>query len=95
MALGSSVSSKMLDPGRGLKSVSTVILFKYDVFSPVLHEVKEAQLAHGLRHGDYQLYRQYCSRRLRRLRKKLDLIQGDKKNFRKKVVNVDILKDDR
>ncbi|KAK4306411.1 hypothetical protein Pmani_021767 [Petrolisthes manimaculis] len=61
----------------------------------VLHEVREAQLSHGLRHGDYQLYRQYCSRRLRRLRKKLDLIQGDKKNFRKKVVTVDHLKDDK
>ncbi|XP_045111416.1 LOW QUALITY PROTEIN: signal recognition particle subunit SRP68-like [Portunus trituberculatus] len=57
--------------------------------------VREAQLAHGLRHSDYQLYRQYCSRRIRRLRKNLDFIQGDRKNFRKKIVTPDVLKDDR
>ncbi|XP_071527965.1 signal recognition particle subunit SRP68 [Panulirus ornatus] len=61
----------------------------------VLSAVREAQLAHGLRHSDYQLYRQYCSRRIRRLRKNLDFIQGDKKNFRKKMVKVDVLKDER
>ncbi|XP_042880131.1 signal recognition particle subunit SRP68-like [Penaeus japonicus] len=61
----------------------------------VLKVVKEAQLAHGLRHNDYQLYRQYCSRRIRRLRKNLKLIQGDKKNFRKKEVTVHLLKDDK
>lgn len=61
----------------------------------VLSAVREAQLTHGLRHSDYQLYRQYCSRRIRRLRKNLDFIQGDKKNFRKKIVTVDVIKDDR
>lgn len=57
--------------------------------------VREAQLAHGLRHSDYQLYRQYCSRRIRRLRKNLDFIQGDRKNFRKKLVTPEVLKDER
>ncbi|XP_063853403.1 signal recognition particle subunit SRP68-like [Scylla paramamosain] len=57
--------------------------------------VKEAQLAHGLRHSDYQLYRQYCSRRIHRLRKNLDFIQGDRKNFRKKLVTPEVLKDER
>lgn len=61
----------------------------------VLTAVREAQLSHGLRHNDYQLYRQYCSRRIRRLRKNLDFIQGDRRNFRKKEVTVDTLKDDR
>lgn len=61
----------------------------------VLSAVREAQLTHGLRHSDYQLYRQYCSRRIRRLRKNLDFIQGDRKNFRKKIVTVDVIKDDR
>lgn len=61
----------------------------------VLKVVKEAQLAHGLRHNDYQLYRQYCSRRIRRLRKNLKLIQGDRKNFRKKEVTVNLLKEER
>lgn len=57
--------------------------------------VREAQLAHGLRHSDYQLYRQYCSRRIRRLRKNLDFIQGDRKNFRKKLVTPEVLRDER
>ncbi|XP_064096539.1 signal recognition particle subunit SRP68-like [Macrobrachium nipponense] len=61
----------------------------------VLAAVREAQLAHGLRHNDYQLYRQYCSRRIRRLRKNLDFIQGDRRNFRKKDVTVEVLKDER
>ena len=30
--------------------------------------MRSAQLANGLRHGDYQRYRRYCTRRLRRLR---------------------------
>ena len=55
--------------------------------------VREAQLMHGLRHNDFQLYRQYCSRRIRRVRKNLNLIQGDRKTFRKKEVTVDVLKD--
>lgn len=34
-----------------------------------LHAVaRSLQLQHGLRHGDYQRYRRYCTRRLRRLR---------------------------
>ena len=57
--------------------------------------IREAQLMHGLRHNDYQLYRQYCSRRIRRLRKNFNLVQGDRKNFRKKGVTVDILKDEK
>ena len=31
--------------------------------------IQLAQLNNGLRHGDYQRYRQYCTRRLRRVRK--------------------------
>ena len=37
--------------------------------------VRTLQSKHGLRHGDYQRYRGYCSRRLARLRKVLKLIQ--------------------
>ena len=37
--------------------------------------VRNLQSKHGLRHGDYQRYRGYCSRRLARLRKVLKLIQ--------------------
>lgn len=42
----------------------------------------------GLRHGDYQRYRGYCTRRVKRLRKTLNLPQGDKRHFKKRDVNV-------
>lgn len=47
---------------------------------------KDAQQQHGLRHGDYQRYRGYCSRRLRRLRKVLKIPQGDRRHYRRKDV---------
>ena len=42
----------------------------------VLEMVKTAQQQNGLRHDDYHRYRQYCSRRLRRVRKSVGLQQG-------------------
>nr|CAG4644727.1 EOG090X04NF [Leptodora kindtii] len=62
---------------------------------PLLKVIKEAQQQHGLRHGDYQRYRTYCSRRLQRIRKVLHFVQGDKKHFKKKEVTMDNLKDDK
>ena len=38
----------------------------------ILAVIRAAQNAHGLRHGDHRRYRQYCARRLRRLRKAKD-----------------------
>ncbi|KAJ8964865.1 hypothetical protein NQ317_006450 [Molorchus minor] len=35
----------------------------------ILKLIKDAQQQHGLRHGDYQRYRGYCSRRISRLEK--------------------------
>ncbi|XP_059616625.1 signal recognition particle subunit SRP68 [Phlebotomus argentipes] len=54
----------------------------------VLRIIKDAQQQHGLRHGDYQRYRGYCSRRVRRLRKVLKLPQCDKRHYKKKDVAV-------
>jgi len=55
----------------------------------VLNIIKEAQQTHGLRHGDYQRYRQYCSRRIRRIRRSLNFLQGTKhKVIPKKVTEV-------
>nr|CAG4640797.1 EOG090X04NF [Eulimnadia texana] len=69
---------------------------KVDIFTlPILKVIRDAQQQHGLRHGDYQRYRSYCSRRLQRLRKALHFVQGDKKHFKKKEVTVDNLKDER
>ncbi|KAM7288565.1 signal recognition particle subunit SRP68 [Ixodes scapularis] len=52
----------------------------------ILQIIKDAQQKHGLRHGDYQRYRGYCSRRLRRLRKSLHFAQGSKHRYQGKEV---------
>jgi len=61
----------------------------------VLSLIKEQQQKHGLRHADYQRYRGYCSRRLRRIRKAVGLVQGEKKKFNKKEISEEILKEDK
>jgi len=61
----------------------------------VLAVIREAQQKHGLRHADYQRYRGYCSRKIRRLRKSLGLVQGEKRKFNKKEVTDAILKDEK
>lgn len=55
-------------------------------FVSVLKLIKDVQQQHGLRHGDYQRYRGYCSRRISRLRKVLKLPQGDRRHFKKRDV---------
>lgn len=47
------------------------------------------------RHADYQRYRGYCSRRIRRLRKTVGLVQGERKKFHKKEVSESILNDEK
>lgn len=59
----------------------------------ILHIIKEVQQQHGLRHGDYQRYRSYCSRKLRRIRKSLHFIQSSKHRFQGKKVTEDVLTD--
>merc|ERR1739838_539484 len=59
----------------------------------VLQLIKEQHAQHGLRHGDYQRYRGYCSRRLRRLRKTLNFTQFSKHRFQKKKVTKEIITD--
>lgn len=58
-----------------------------------LKTIKESQQQHGLRHGDYDRYRSYCSRRLHRLRKTLNFKCGNTRRFQKKEVTVDDLND--
>ncbi|KAK7112430.1 signal recognition particle subunit SRP68-like [Littorina saxatilis] len=57
--------------------------------------IKEAQQQHGLRHGDYQRYRSYCSRRIRRIRKSLHFPQGGKHRVTPKKVTPELLTDSR
>lgn len=52
----------------------------------LINVIKDAQQQHGLRHGDYQRYRGYCSRRISRLRKALKIPQGDRRHFKKRNV---------
>uniref|UniRef100_A0A7N8YFQ1 Signal recognition particle subunit SRP68 n=1 Tax=Mastacembelus armatus TaxID=205130 RepID=A0A7N8YFQ1_9TELE len=61
----------------------------------ILQIIKESQQQHGLRHGDYQRYRGYCSRRLRRLRKTLGFKMGNRHKYIGKKVTVEILSDNR
>eukprot|EP01087_Luapelamoeba_hula_P011909 TRINITY_DN3301_c0_g1_i2.p1 TRINITY_DN3301_c0_g1~~TRINITY_DN3301_c0_g1_i2.p1 ORF type:complete len:645 (-),score=135.76 TRINITY_DN3301_c0_g1_i2:287-2221(-) len=51
----------------------------------VLHTIKTAQMQHGLRHEDHQRYRQYCTRRLRRVRKSLHFKHGKGKYVKKSI----------
>ncbi|KAG5323068.1 SRP68 protein, partial [Acromyrmex heyeri] len=61
----------------------------------ILKIIKEAQQQHGLRHGDYQRYRGYCSRRLRRLRKVLKVPQGDRRHFKRRDVTAAMVSEDK
>ncbi|XP_068732077.1 signal recognition particle subunit SRP68-like [Montipora capricornis] len=59
----------------------------------ILPLIKDSQGQHGLRHGDYQRYRQYCQRRLRRLYKTMHFQHGSRHIFKSKKVTKDLLKD--
>lgn len=54
----------------------------------ILPIIKNAQNQHGLRHGDYQRYRVYCTRRLRRVRKAVLFTQsqGHRNRYLKKTL---------
>jgi signal recognition particle subunit SRP68 len=54
----------------------------------VLSEIKTKQNQHGLKHGDYNRYRTYCSQRLQRLRRSLKQNTGRSKTmYLKRVLN--------
>jgi signal recognition particle subunit SRP68 len=56
--------------------------------------IKSSQAQHGLRHGDYVRYRQYCSRRLHRVRKAVGFLHG-KGRYVKKQLEPRMVKDSR
>ncbi|VDD75767.1 unnamed protein product [Mesocestoides corti] len=62
---------------------------------PVLYIVKCAQNQHGLRHGDYQRYQQYVTRKIRRMRKSLRLQQGTRSRVAPKKLTPDMVTDAR
>ena len=55
--------------------------------------IKESQQQHGLRHLDYQRYRSYCTRRIRRLRKTLHFVCGNTRRYQKRDLVPEILTD--
>lgn len=59
----------------------------------VLKIIKEFQNLHGLKHDDYQRYRQYCTRRLQRMYKGLKFTHGSKKFQNKKITPEFLVKD--
>lgn len=63
----------------------------------IFNEVKSSHAQHGLRHGDYGRYRQYCTRRLHRIRKSVGFVQttGTKGRFSKKVLEPHLTKQDK
>ena len=58
-----------------------------------LKVIKQSQQQHGLRHQDYQRYRSYCTRRIRRLRKTLNAVCGNQRRYQKKELNADDITD--
>lgn len=60
----------------------------------ILKTIRSAQQQHGLRHGDYGRYRQYCTKRLRRLRKSTKFLHG-RGRFVKKTLEPEAIVDAR
>ncbi|KAG9291736.1 hypothetical protein G9A89_012021 [Geosiphon pyriformis] len=64
------------------------------VFSlDLLALTNEARNTYGLRHQDYQRYRQYCAQKLRRLHKALNFTNSKGKAFQRKDITEDVLTD--
>lgn len=76
---------------KGNQNAKAKVLYTIEI----LKIIKDAQQQHGLRHGDYQRYRGYCTRRIGRLRKALHLPQGDKRHFKRRDVTDQHLKDEK
>ena len=60
----------------------------------IFNLIKSSHAQHGLRHGDYVRYRQYCTRRLHRLRKAVGLMQG-KGRFQRRTLEPHMVKEEK
>ncbi|KFB42638.1 AGAP002183-PA-like protein [Anopheles sinensis] len=89
MAEKAEVGKENVDPAKEGMEVDETNDIPVKVFTvEILRVIKDMQLQHGLRHGDYQRYRGYCSRRVKRLRKTLNLPQGDRRHYKKRDVTL-------
>ncbi|RUS26318.1 hypothetical protein BC938DRAFT_470924 [Jimgerdemannia flammicorona] len=55
----------------------------------ILAITNDSRMTYGLRRQDYQTYRQYCTRRLHRLRQVLNFTHSKGKGFQTKEIPVD------
>ncbi|TPX59749.1 hypothetical protein SpCBS45565_g07664 [Spizellomyces sp. 'palustris'] len=63
-----------------------------ELYLNVLALTNEARNMHGLRHQDYQRYRQFCANKVQRLRTGCNLVQsGAKRRFEKKPVTAEVV----
>ncbi|OMJ94559.1 hypothetical protein SteCoe_2203 [Stentor coeruleus] len=60
----------------------------------IIATIKSSQLLNGLKHSDYQRYRRYCAKKLRKLRKSLKFFYGHGK-FEKKAISPELCQDSR
>jgi len=70
------VDQPVTDPAPPLEGERESVEVLPELTLEILDIIKTAQSQHGLRHGDYARYRQYCSRRLHRLRKSVGFTHG-------------------
>eukprot|EP01060_Flectonema_neradi_P008327 TRINITY_DN15953_c0_g1_i2.p1 TRINITY_DN15953_c0_g1~~TRINITY_DN15953_c0_g1_i2.p1 ORF type:complete len:588 (+),score=135.55 TRINITY_DN15953_c0_g1_i2:77-1765(+) len=61
----------------------------------VIHTLRELQQQHGLKSFDYQRYRQYCTRRLRRIHKTVKMFAGTQKKYKGLVIQPEDVTDTR
>ena len=65
-----------------------------EVSLDIFDDIKSSHAQHGLRHGDYVRYRQYCSRRLHRVRTAVGFLHG-KGRYVKKVLEPRMVRESR
>ncbi|CAH0475639.1 unnamed protein product [Peronospora belbahrii] len=80
---------------KGVKTVEVQASSNVVLSVPILETVKAAQLQNGLRHRDFQRYRQYCTRRLRRIRKSVKFMHGKGKQYVNKKVDIETATENR
>ncbi|KAK9764477.1 signal recognition particle subunit srp68 [Basidiobolus ranarum] len=61
----------------------------------ILNICNDSRNTYGLRHQDYQRYRQFCAGKIHRLRKTVEFSHGKGRTFQKREINAENVKDSR
>lgn len=75
------------------KLAAKIELAKLTFSLEILLKIKTNQATHGIKHGDYVRYQQYCTKRMHRIRQKLKFHHGAR--FKKKTITPEIISDER